>query len=323
MSRLWVKAVLTVSLASLSCFAAVTTLHAQSKHLVNRFRSRNRSTSSDSKAALRRGSTPPGSAPLHTPSLPHPRTRRMRRLGAPRVPPLQGPALARAQALGIAHPSSAQRLLYLPPPEHWITAARINAPDADTSLELLWPVPTGRFGRGFGRRRSFRHPLHSHSKRAHLHQGIDILAPQGTPVLAAADGVVVYSHNRIRGYGTTVILVHPDGSVTLYAHCRESHVVPGQNVRKGEIIATVGQTGLAQGPHLHFEYRVGGRPVDPIPYLKRESSRIASLGTITSLDTNETAAPSFDPLDASPNATSTVALSPGLVSTTIASPWGH
>ena len=81
---------------------------------------------------------------------------------------------------------------------------------------------------------------------------------------AANDGLVVYSDNGMRGYGNVVVLIHRDASTTLYAHCRATYVAAGELVRRGQIIAAVGATGLAHGPHLHFEWRVAGQTRDPL-----------------------------------------------------------
>jgi murein DD-endopeptidase MepM/ murein hydrolase activator NlpD len=99
------------------------------------------------------------------------------------------------------------------------------------------------------------------------HEGIDLPAPMGTPVLAAGDGEVVYAGNGIRGYGNLVVLQHAGDVLTVYAHNASLFVAQGQAVRAGERIAAVGQTGRASGPHLHFEVREGQIPRDPMPYL--------------------------------------------------------
>jgi lipoprotein NlpD len=105
------------------------------------------------------------------------------------------------------------------------------------------------------------------SRGARAHEGIDLPAPTGTPVLAAADGEVVYAGDGIRGYGNLVVLQHPGDLLTVYAHNSALFVAQGQAVRAGERIAAVGQTGRATGPHLHFEVRQGQIPRDPMPYL--------------------------------------------------------
>jgi murein DD-endopeptidase MepM/ murein hydrolase activator NlpD len=100
------------------------------------------------------------------------------------------------------------------------------------------------------------------------HEGIDLPAPSGTPVVAAADGEVVYAGDGIRGYGNLVVLQHPGDLLTVYAHNSAIFVAQGQAVRAGERVAAVGQTGRASGPHLHFEVRQGQIPRDPMTYLQ-------------------------------------------------------
>jgi len=125
-----------------------------------------------------------------------------------------------------------------------------------TGGRLIWPVK-GRLTSGFGRRGS------------RMHDGIDVGAKQGTPIHAAASGTVVYSDHRLSGYGNLVILRHGNNLFTAYGHNQRNLVKKGQKVRAGDVIARVGQTGRASGPHLHFEVRRGSRPVDPLAYLPR------------------------------------------------------
>ena len=99
------------------------------------------------------------------------------------------------------------------------------------------------------------------------HEGIDLPAPIGTPVFAAADGQVIYAGSGVRGYGLLVVLRHPNDLLTVYAHNSLLLVTEGQPVRAGDLIARVGQSGHATGPHLHFEVRIGQIPRDPMPYL--------------------------------------------------------
>jgi lipoprotein NlpD len=101
---------------------------------------------------------------------------------------------------------------------------------------------------------------------AEHHDGIDIAAPEGTPIRAAADGRVVFAGEQA-GYGSIVILRHAGGFVTVYAHASALLVEEGAQVRAGDAIARVGQTGRTSGPHLHFEVRDGRRPRDPRPLL--------------------------------------------------------
>ncbi len=98
------------------------------------------------------------------------------------------------------------------------------------------------------------------------HRGIDLGAPSGTPIAAAASGQVVLASAGY-GYGNYVVIRHDDGSETLYAHLSQIYVVQGEGVVQGASGGTVGSTGWTTGPHLHFEVRVGGAAVDPLYYL--------------------------------------------------------
>ena len=88
----------------------------------------------------------------------------------------------------------------------------------------------------------------------------------GTPIRAAADGVVVFAGGR-GGYGNATIIDHGNSLATLYAHQSSILLGDGQRVTRGQVIGLVGSTGFATGPHLHFEVRINGVPVDPLPYL--------------------------------------------------------
>ena len=101
-----------------------------------------------------------------------------------------------------------------------------------------------------------------------MHNGIDIAGPIGTPILAAAAGVVTYAAWDEGGYGNLVEIQHPDGSITRYAHNDRIWVRAGQRVQQGQQISEMGSTGYSTGPHLHFELRVAGQgAVDPMAYL--------------------------------------------------------
>ena len=102
---------------------------------------------------------------------------------------------------------------------------------------------------------------------AEFHQGIDIAAEMGTPIVATADGVVTIAGWNAGGYGNMVDIDHGSGVSTRYGHASAVVVTVGQRVRRGQIIAYVGSTGHSTGPHLHYEVRLSGQPVNPTSYL--------------------------------------------------------
>lgn len=136
----------------------------------------------------------------------------------------------------------------------------------------LWPV-TGRLLSHFGTRED---PF---TAMQAFHSGVDISAPQGTPVHVAADGIVVRAE-WFGGYGKVVVVDHGKGLQSYYAHLSRIDVIPGQEVHMGDVIAGTGATGRATTPHLHYEVRIGGSPVNPYPYL-------AHAGTVASAPKNE------------------------------------
>jgi murein DD-endopeptidase MepM/ murein hydrolase activator NlpD len=120
---------------------------------------------------------------------------------------------------------------------------------------MLWPVEaqvTSRFGPRGGRQ----------------HSGLDLGASQGTPIKAAAGGKVK-SASFEGGYGNLVVIEHPGGTETRYAHMARLGVRPGETVKAGQEVGTVGSTGRSSGPHLHFEVRLNGEARDPLRYLPR------------------------------------------------------
>ena len=121
---------------------------------------------------------------------------------------------------------------------------------------VAWPV-SGPITSGFGWR------VDPFIHRRALHTGIDIAAPMGAPVEAAANGTVLYA-GWMTGYGNVVVLDHGNGVSTVYGHLSSYLVHVGQSVTRGEVIARVGSTGWSTGPHLHFEVRQDGQPVDPL-----------------------------------------------------------
>ncbi|MBA3578066.1 MAG: M23 family metallopeptidase [Sphingomonas sp.] len=112
---------------------------------------------------------------------------------------------------------------------------------------------------------SFGHRLHPILRFARFHQGVDFGARWGTPVAAAADGIV-RGADWAGGYGRQVRLVHSSGVLTSYSHLSSFAVAPGTYVRRGQVIGYVGSSGLSTGPHLHFEVRKDGQPVDPLSF---------------------------------------------------------
>lgn len=132
----------------------------------------------------------------------------------------------------------------------------------------LWPA-NGRLMSYFGKRTD---PF---SGEGAIHTGVDISVPSGTPIRATADGVVTFASN-FAGYGRIVMIDHGSGCSTYYAHLSRPEVLPGQSVRRGDVIAYSGATGRVTSPHLHYEVRMNGVAVNPYPYLIRSSATVAS-----------------------------------------------
>jgi murein DD-endopeptidase MepM/ murein hydrolase activator NlpD len=120
-----------------------------------------------------------------------------------------------------------------------------------SGIPLGWPL-LGPVGDRFGPRGD------------RFHEGVDLPAPAGTPILAAAPGVVTWAAPRAGGWGNLVTIAHADGVRTMYAHLSTIRVRVGEWLAGGTIIGRVGSTGDATGPHLHFEVRVDGAAVDPL-----------------------------------------------------------
>ncbi|HVN92215.1 MAG TPA: M23 family metallopeptidase [Terracidiphilus sp.] len=124
----------------------------------------------------------------------------------------------------------------------------------------MWPVE-GRVASSFGQRQD---PINGEGA---FHTGVDIDAPYGTPVRAAADGEVTGAQMGA-GYGRAVVLDHGHDVMTLYGHLSAIAVVPGQHVTRGQVIGYIGESGRATGPHLHYEVRLHDVPVNPYKYLR-------------------------------------------------------
>jgi murein DD-endopeptidase MepM/ murein hydrolase activator NlpD len=131
------------------------------------------------------------------------------------------------------------------------------------AVPSVWPV-NGQIMSRFGDRSD---PL---SGEGGFHAGVDLAANIGTPVHAAADGIVAVAQYANR-YGKAILIDHGNGMTTLYAHLSSFEVIPGEEVRRGQLIGHSGATGRVSGPHLHFEVRQGGNPVNPARYLSRSS----------------------------------------------------
>lgn len=126
--------------------------------------------------------------------------------------------------------------------------------------DMIMPV-VGRISSRFSNSR-----LHPMLEVWRAHRGVDVAAPAGTPIVAPARGRVRFVGRRV-GYGLTVEVAHSGGVITRYAHCARTLVKTGEEVQAGQQLATVGSTGLATGPHVHFEVLKEGKSVDPLKFL--------------------------------------------------------
>lgn len=163
----------------------------------------------------------------------------------------------RAAELGLGSDRVAQRLLFEPPEPRWIEAAG----EVETDLTFRLPVDDAVFFRGYG------------SGAGGYHLALDLGAPRGTPIHAAARGIVAFSGRALTGYGNLIILVHPNGTTTWYAHNHRNLVVAGQHVERGDVIGRVGTTGYADGPHVHFMLVHEGLHCDALPLLRPAITR--------------------------------------------------
>ena len=110
--------------------------------------------------------------------------------------------------------------------------------------------------------------ISQHFNKDDRHQGIDLAAPAGTPVYAVQNGTVIYSGTQ-KGYGNLIIIEHTGRVMTVYAHNEKNIASAGEKVKRGDQIATVGNTGRSTGNHLHFEIRQEGVAVDPAPFISK------------------------------------------------------
>lgn len=175
--------------------------------------------------------------------------------GAPPAP-LQAPAGAQPQRQATAEPQQQARVATPAKDQPAPPAATPQVAEPAGALPgFRWPA-RGRVIAGFGPK-----------PNGQQNDGINLALPEGTPIKAADDGVVAYSGNELKGYGNLVLIRHANGYVTAYAHASELKVKRGDNVKRGQTLGLVGQTGSVTSPQLHFEIRKGAMPVDPMQFL--------------------------------------------------------
>ena len=139
------------------------------------------------------------------------------------------------------------------------------SPGHSTRYRFIWPEPAAQISQPFGPSSFWFEP--AYGAYPHFHTGIDLVEPFGSAVYAADDGVVALVGTSGSGYGKYVVIAHAGGLATLYGHLSAALVRVGQTVNQGQTIGLEGSTGNSTGPHLHFELRIGQKPVDPTPYL--------------------------------------------------------
>ena len=166
--------------------------------------------------------------------------------------------LAKANQLADPHRIEVGQAIWVPPQpgtaRNGISQRAVPSRLAPDS-RIQWPT-AGVLSSGFGLR------------GGRFHGGIDISGERGTPIVAADDGVVMYSGHGPDGYGNAVMLDHGNGLATLYAHNERNVVRQGERVRRGQTVALMGDTGRASGTHVHFEVHQHGQLVDPLRWLR-------------------------------------------------------
>jgi murein DD-endopeptidase MepM/ murein hydrolase activator NlpD len=176
-------------------------------------------------------------------------------LPAPAAQPVRPKAVAPVVASAPAEKILVQPKAPAPEPkaEPQTTASLPKAEEpASSGAEFRWPA-RGRVIAGYAGKGG--------------NEGINIAVPEGTPIKAAEGGVVAYAGSELKGYGNLVLIRHPNGYVSAYAHNGELSVKRGEQVKRGQVVAKSGQSGNVNSPQLHFELRKGSTPVDPMPYL--------------------------------------------------------
>lgn len=167
------------------------------------------------------------------------------------------PAVEQPKVAALTQPEPVKTIApAAPEPAPQPEAARAPAPEpeatASVSGDFRWPA-RGRVIAGFGANGG--------------NEGINIAVPEGTPVKATEAGTVTYAGSEVKGYGNLVLIKHENGYVSAYAHNGSLNVKRGEQVKRGQVIATSGQSGNVTSPQLHFEIRKGAQPVDPMKYL--------------------------------------------------------
>ena len=164
--------------------------------------------------------------------------------------------------LRAAHQERAAPHIYVPQGDYYRFDGTLMA-----GLRFTWPVQATRISSDFGERT---HPV---TGVHHGHSGVDLAAPTDRAVRASEAGVVAHIGNERRGYGKYVVIRHPDGLTSYYAHL--SKIAPklrvGMHIERAQRVGAVGRTGTATGPHLHFEVRRDDRPVDPLALIRKAS----------------------------------------------------
>lgn len=143
-----------------------------------------------------------------------------------------------------------------------------NQKDLFQDVPTLWPIKGGIGIKTLG----FGPAPEPFTKKWYIHRGLDLYARPGTPIVSTANGVVIKTAYDPHGFGNHVIIKHKYGFSTVYAHMTSIAVMKGQKVNRGDVVGTLGATGYATGPHLHYEVRIGSQVVDPEVYLNISAS---------------------------------------------------
>jgi murein DD-endopeptidase MepM/ murein hydrolase activator NlpD len=185
----------------------------------------------------------------------------------------QRTAMAAAARLGLGNHRAASELLHGRLTPAWLREASRGSARNRLPGSLRWPVGNGWFVRGYG------------SGEGGYHLATDIMGEIGWNVRAAAPGIVGYAGDEIPGYGNVVLIVHPGGWITMYAHNSVNFAVAGERVPAGAIIAEVGSTGISRGPHVHFELIFEGKNCDPAtlwrPGIRHRDGHLTPLAPLT------------------------------------------